>query len=205
MTAFYFLCCLLRPICLPVPETLLVLWGSGQVGLFPALAVGVLGSVAGIASMYLISSKMYGWIERKLDCGNYVYCKPPECTVMLAKKVPGWRSAVRLYCKFNWCAVINCFRGYIAHYKAKIIAMLFIIPVFPDIMISIGAAVIKISLPEFLILAIMAKSVSIGMVVYAGEIAGLLSLEKWQVILAELLFVHIVSYIFKAYNRCKEL
>ena len=41
MIALYFLGCLLRPICLPVPETLLVLWGSRQVSQPLALAVGV--------------------------------------------------------------------------------------------------------------------------------------------------------------------
>ncbi len=163
MIALYFLGCLLRPICLPVPETLLVLWGSRQVSQPLALA-------AGIAGMYLISSKVSEWIVKRLNC----------------------RKA------------LEGFQDYIAYYKTKMIAVLFIIPVFPDIIISIGAAVSKISLPVFVFIAIMAKSVSIGMIVYSGEIAHFLCLEKWQVILTELFLVNIISSVFKIYNRGRE-
>lgn len=62
----------------------------------------------------------------------------------------------------------------------------------------------KISLPVFVLIAIMAKSVSVGMIVYSGEIAKFLSLEKWQVVLAELFLVYIISYILKFYNWAKE-
>ncbi len=170
MIALYFLGCLLRPICLPVPETLLVLWGSRQVSQPLALAVGVAGSAAGIAGMDLISSKVSEWIVKRLNC----------------------RKA------------LEGFQDYIAYYKTKMIAVLFIIPVFPDIIISIGAAVSKISLPVFVFIAIMAKSVSIGMIVYSGEIAHFLCLEKWQVILTELFLVNIISSVFKIYNRGRE-
>ncbi len=50
-------------------------------------------------------SKIYTDQASKGQKYNVLYCKPPEYTVMLTKKVPGRRSAVRIYCKFNWCAV----------------------------------------------------------------------------------------------------
>lgn len=170
MIVLYFLGCLLRPICLPFPEALLVLWGSGHISRPLALAVGAAGSAAGIAGMYLISSRISEWIVSKFGCGRY----------------------------------LESFQGYIERYKTKIIAVLFIIPVFPDIIISVGAVVSKISLPVFVLIAIMAKSVSVGMIVYSGEIAKFLSLEKWQVVLAELFLAYIISYVLKIYNRAKE-
>jgi len=45
---------------------------------------------------------------------------------------------------------------------------------------------------------------SIGMIVYSGEIAHFLCLEKWQVILTELFLVNIISSVFKIYNRGRE-
>lgn len=118
---------------------------------------------------------------------------------LISSKVSEW-----IVKKLNCRKALEGFQDYIAYYKTKMIAVLFIIPVFPDIIISIGAAVSKISLPVFVFIAIMAKSVSIGMIVYSGEIAHFLCLEKWQVILTELFLVNIISSVFKIYNRGRE-
>lgn len=72
MIVLYFLGCLLRPICLPFPEALLVLWGSRHISQPLALAVGAAGSAAGIAGMYLISSRISEWIVSKFGCGRYL-------------------------------------------------------------------------------------------------------------------------------------
>lgn len=57
MKLMYFICCILQPICLPVPEMATVLWGSYSIGAVPSFVIGVIGSVLGIAIMYDLSRK----------------------------------------------------------------------------------------------------------------------------------------------------
>ena len=44
MWCVYFLVCVLLPICIPVPETAVVLWGTRRIGSLGAFALGVTGS-----------------------------------------------------------------------------------------------------------------------------------------------------------------
>lgn len=52
----YFLFCVLLPVCIPVPEAAVVLWGSRQIGSLCAFSLGVAGSVLGLAIMHTLSS-----------------------------------------------------------------------------------------------------------------------------------------------------
>lgn len=56
MWCVYFLTCVLLPICVPVPETAVVLWGTRQIGSLGAFTLGVTGSVLGLAIMHSLSS-----------------------------------------------------------------------------------------------------------------------------------------------------
>lgn len=56
MWCVYFLACVLLPICVPVPETAVILWGTRQIGSLGAFFFGVTGSVLGLAIMYSLSS-----------------------------------------------------------------------------------------------------------------------------------------------------
>ena len=58
MWFIYFLLCVLLPICIPVPEAAVVLWGAGQIGSLGAFLLGVTGSVLGLAIMYTLSSML---------------------------------------------------------------------------------------------------------------------------------------------------
>jgi len=56
MWFIYFLLCVLLPICVPVPEITVVLWGTEHIGSLAAFLLGVTGSVLGLAVMYNLSS-----------------------------------------------------------------------------------------------------------------------------------------------------
>lgn len=56
MWCIYFLTCVLLPICIPVPEAAVVLWGTRQIGSLGAFFFGVTGSVLGLTIMHSLSS-----------------------------------------------------------------------------------------------------------------------------------------------------
>ncbi|BCN29391.1 hypothetical protein bsdtb5_06860 [Anaeromicropila herbilytica] len=105
--------------------------------------------------------------------------------------------------KFKCEKSLNSFYELIENYEIKIIGILFIIPIFPDAIISIGASLMKIKLSWFVIIAIISKIISIGMIVYAKQIGQIVSMGRWQIILIELFIVNIISCLFKLCNRSK--
>ena len=58
MWLIYFLLCVLLPVCIPVPEAGVVLWGAGQLGSLWAFLLGVTGSVVGLAAMHTLASML---------------------------------------------------------------------------------------------------------------------------------------------------
>ena len=56
MCLIYFILCVLLPICIPVPEAAVVLWGTDHIGSLQAFLLGVIGSVLGLAVMYTLSA-----------------------------------------------------------------------------------------------------------------------------------------------------
>lgn len=56
MWCIYFLLCVFLPVCIPVPEAAVVLWGSEKIGSLGAFLLGVAGSVLGLAIMHRLSS-----------------------------------------------------------------------------------------------------------------------------------------------------
>jgi uncharacterized membrane protein YdjX (TVP38/TMEM64 family) len=170
MEILYIVFCILRPICLPIPESLIILWGGQIMNRNIAFLVGLLSSLIGIAGMYLISS----------------------------------RASMYIIHKFNIQKNITTFQEMIEFYNIKIIGILFIIPVFPDSIICIGASLLKLNLPLFLLIAIISKIISIGMIEYSGLIGEVFQVNKWQIIIIELFVINIISYMFKLHKRIKE-
>lgn len=64
----YFICCILQPICLPLPEMATVLWGSYTIGSKASFRLGVLGTIIGIAIMYSVSKKCSQKIIDRFHC-----------------------------------------------------------------------------------------------------------------------------------------
>ena len=52
----FFLLCILQPICLPVPEATTILSGTLTIGANQAFAIGLIGILLGILTMYKITS-----------------------------------------------------------------------------------------------------------------------------------------------------
>lgn len=82
MKILYFICCILQPICLPIPEAGTVLWASVSFGSFPSFFLGVTGSLIGITIMY--------WIVKR---GTEFFLKKEK----VAKKVKEFRQYVEKY------------------------------------------------------------------------------------------------------------
>jgi len=62
---FYFLLCLIQPICLPIPEAATILAGTLAIGEFWSLVLGVTGLVIGITIMYFLTKKIGERFKRK--------------------------------------------------------------------------------------------------------------------------------------------
>lgn len=68
MEVFYFILCVLQPICLPIPEMVTVLWGSVEIGPIKSFILGVVGAILGISVMYWIAKKGSNFLIRKMKC-----------------------------------------------------------------------------------------------------------------------------------------
>ena len=62
-----------------------------------------------------------------------------------------------------------------------------------DEVLCVGSAFLKISLPQFLKIGIIAKIISVGMISFSGSFGVLCDLEHWQIIAAELLIMFLAS------------
>ncbi|BBF43081.1 immunoreactive protein Se23.5 [Lachnospiraceae bacterium KM106-2] len=74
MLILYFICCILQPICLPVPEMITVVWGLNELGAVPSFVFGVLGTVMGTGLMYQFACKASDWIITKLHYEDKIAC-----------------------------------------------------------------------------------------------------------------------------------
>lgn len=79
--------------------------------------------------------------------------------------------------------------------------ILFAIPILPDEIVCVGSAIAGVSLKFLFPIAIFAKTISIGMVTYSAEIADLLSLSQWQIIVIEIVLMLVFALI---YSRIKK-
>ena len=168
MWCVYFLACVLLPICVPVPETAVVLWGTRQIGSLGAFFFGVTGSVLGLMFMYSLSS-------------------------LIAHHILKGRKESR---QLAW------FMQLTGRYRVWILGVLLIVPIVSDEVLCAGSAFLKIPLPQFLKIGIIAKVISIGMIAFSGFLGNLCGLRRWQMIAVELLFMFLASAVLQHF--CKK-
>lgn len=159
MWCVYFLACVLLPICVPVPETAVILWGTRQIGSPGAFFWGVIGSVLGLVIMYSLSS-------------------------LIAYRIAKGRKERR---QIAW------FKQLTGRRRVWILGALLIVPLVSDKALCAGSAFLKIPLPQFLKIGIIAKIISIGMIAFSGFFGDLCGLRRWQMIAVELLFLFLAS------------
>ncbi|MCI9022720.1 MAG: hypothetical protein HFH32_18810 [Eubacterium sp.] len=160
MWCVYFLVCVLRPICVPAPETAVALWGTRQIGSLGAFFLGGgIGSVLGLMIMYSLSS-------------------------LIAYRIAKGRKERR---QIAW------FKQLTGRRRVWILGALLIVPLVSDKALCAGSAFLKIPLPQFLKIGIIAKIISIGMIAFSGFFGDLCGLRRWQMIAVELLFLFLAS------------
>ena len=167
MWCAYFLICVLLPICVPVPETAVVLWGTGQIGSLGAFFFGVTGTVLGLTIMYSLSS------------------------LIVHRIVKGKKERRQL----AWLKQLT------GRYGSWILGVLLIVPLVSDEVLCVGSAFLKISLPQFLKIGIIAKIISVGMIAFSGFFGDLCGLRRWQMITVELLFLFLASAALQYFGK----
>ena len=168
MWCVYFLTCILLPICVPVPETAVILWGTRQIGSLGAFFFGVTGSVVGLMVMYSLSSLIIHRISKG---------KKERRQLVWLQQLTG-------------------------RYRLWILGVLLIVPLVSDEVLCAGSAFLKIPLPQFLKIGIIAKVISIGMIAFSGFLGDLCGLRRWQMIAVELLFMFLASAVLQHF--CKK-
>ena len=86
--------------------------------------------------------------------------------------------------------------------RVWILGVLLIVPLVSDEALCAGSAFLKIPLPQFLKIGIIAKIISIGMIAFSGFFGGLCGLRRWQMIAVELLCMFLASAALRRF--CKK-
>lgn len=81
--------------------------------------------------------------------------------------------------------------------------ILFAIPILPDEIVCVGSALGDIPLKIIVPIAIIAKSVSIGMTTYSSKIASIFDVNEWQVIVIEILLMIILGMVYRIIKHVK--
>ena len=169
MAVLYFIVCILRPICIPIPEIVIVVWGNQYLSDFYTYCLGVVGSVIGIVGMYLVSGI----------------------------------GAEKIIQRFHYEKPIEKYRRYIDKYSLGIIGVFFVLPIFSDIIISLGAAIMKVNISKFTFLALISKIASIGIIIYSRTLAETFKLQQWQILLVEFILLQVFAVLFQYIDRVK--
>lgn len=111
-----------------------------------------------------------------------------KITFMLSKKY---------LIKFKNKKSFKTFQNYILNNQILAIGTLFILPILPDEVICIGSAILEVKFKVFMIIAIFAKFISIGLVAFSSDFASLLSISWYVVLIVEFLVIFIISTIYK--------
>lgn len=167
MWILYLFACILRPICLPLPEASIVLFGGLYCDSMTTFLLGVLGSVIGFSIMYVLAKRFMEFFLKKEHIRKNL---------------------------------VN-FQSYIKNYRFFLTGVLFVVPVFPDMIICIGAATFNLEYPLFLITAICSKAISIGLIAFSATLGNYLSISKYLVILIEIAVVCLMSVIMRIAHK----
>lgn len=103
--------------------------------------------------------------------------------------------------KFKKGKKFKKFESFIKNNEVLTMGILFILPILPDEVICIGSAILGIKFKIFMIVAIVAKFISIALYAFSGELSLLFNVNKFVIILLELVIIFVVAYI---YNKKKE-
>lgn len=95
------------------------------------------------------------------------------------------------------------FQNYVENNQIITLGLLFILPILPDEIICIGSAILGIDFTIFMIVAVFAKFISIGMIAYADVFSNILNINQYMVIIVELIIIFISSHIYKYYKEKK--
>lgn len=93
------------------------------------------------------------------------------------------------------------YKKYIDKNEVLTTGVLFILPILPDEIICIGAAILGIKLKIVMAVAIFAKFISIGIVAYSNTLSQTLNIPQSVIIFMELLIIFVASYIYKNYKE----
>ena len=93
------------------------------------------------------------------------------------------------------------YQRYMSKYPILTTGILFIIPVIPDEIICIGSALGNIKLSILFSIAFISKIISISMITFSENIAKILELKQWDIILIEILILIIASIIYQKINN----
>lgn len=188
MWFIYFLLCVLLPICIPVPEAAVVLWGTRQAGSLGAFILGVAGSVLGLAIMHTLSSMLAGRIFRV--CLKNLFPRSAfsaDCEVHLTESILQTRSGKKKNKQLIWLQKLT------GRYHNWVLGVLMIVPLVSDEVLCAGSVLLKIPLSQFLKIGIIAKIISVGMVAFSGSIGTVCGLKRWQIVAAELFVMFLAS------------
>ena len=93
------------------------------------------------------------------------------------------------------------YQKYMSRYPILTTGILFIIPVIPDEIICIGSALGNIKLSILLPIAFISKIISISMITFSENIANILEVKQWFIILIEIIIMIIASIIYQKINN----
>ncbi len=103
---------------------------------------------------------------------------------LIAHRISKWKKERR---QLAWLKHLT------GRYRFWILGILLIVPLVSDEVLCAGSVFLKISLPQFLKIGIIAKIISIGMIAFSGFFGGLCGLRQWQMIVVELLSMFLAS------------
>lgn len=106
--------------------------------------------------------------------------------------------------KFKCEEKIEIFQNYVRKYQIYIVGILFIVPILPDEIICLGAPLVGIPFPMFMVIAILSKIVSVGMIAFSEEIAAVFSISRMELIMIELVILFVVARIYTGREKKEE-
>lgn len=117
----------------------------------------------------------------------------------VTKKGSHWMIA-----RFKGEEKIEIFQNYVRKYQIYIVGILFIVPILPDEIICLGAPFVGIPFPTFIVIAILSKIVSVGMIAFSEEIAAAFSISRIELIMIELVILFVVARIYTGREKKEE-
>ncbi len=94
----------------------------------------------------------------------------------------------------------NDFKRYLLKNQVLTMGLLFILPVLPDEVICVGAAIVGIKFKLFFIIAAIAKAISVGSVAFSSVLSNIFGISQVSLIVIQFLVVIFISLVYKGVN-----